>query len=139
MRLEIYLKEWKIERQYAGRGILKSTKSDKIIVWYYMKSPSFKGLIWTTADGTTYLNDKKITKINYPIHKMTHKKQLAELYDELDIEKYMDGEKRDNIERLNEANPRGRIIDNTIYVYEFNNKRMIDKAIDAIYRYIPEE
>lgn len=104
-----------------------------------MKKPSFKGLIWTTSDGTTYLNNKKITKIKYPINKMTHKKQLAELYDELDIEKHMDGEMRDNVERLNEANPRGRIVDNTIYVYEFNNKKMIDKAIDAVYRYIPED
>lgn len=139
MRLKKYINEWRVEQQYAGRGLLKSTKLNKAIVWYYMIFPSFKGLIWTTSDGTTYINDKKIKKINYPIEKMTHKKQLAELYNELKIGDNMDGDLRSDVENLNEANPRGRIVDNVIYVYEFEKKRLNDKAINAIYRYIPEE
>lgn len=119
------------------------TYKGKAIVWYYMMDPVKKGLIWTTPSGDTYLNDKKIGNINYPNEKLTHKKQLVEFYDLLGFGKLMSGDLRKDVEDMNEMNVRGRIIDDEINVYSYedsggkmNRKRyeaLKEKAIDAFF------
>ena len=139
-----YLTEWKVSKQYAGRSLAEPGKT---ILWMYITEPEFKGLIFTYPDGTTYLRDKKLGKtIKADDPKATHKRQLADFFNKLGLDEYADGDKRGFIENMYEKNVRGRIIGDQIYVYSSSYvgiegkkyKRMIDRAIDAIYDYVEE-
>ena len=148
MRLIQYINEWKVVNDYAGRSIMMTNKGG-VIIWYYMIDPVSKGLIWTKPNGDTFLNNKKIGIINYPNEKVTHKRQLADFYTELGFGKFMSGDLRDNVESLCEMNIRGRIIRDKIYVYRYEQQggigekrkydKLADRAVNAIYKYIPEE
>ena len=151
MRLITYLNqllyEWKVEKKYAGRGVGLESHTG-VIMWYNMIKPINKGLIWTLPNGDTYLDDKKIGNINYPNKKLTHKKQLSEFYTKLGFGKKMSGNLRQDVEDMNEANIRGRIVGKTIYVYSYSpydpmeakrHDNLINNAINAIYEYIPED
>ena len=149
MRLDNYLNEWKIIKDYAGRGISNIYKGKGIIIFYYLYEPIFKGLIWTKPNGDTYLNNKKMGIINYPNKDVSHKKQLADFYTELGFGKFMTGNMRDDVETMNEMNVRGRIVGSEIHIYRYEQQggigekrkyeKLIDKAINAIYKYIPED
>jgi len=139
-----YLTEWKVSKQYAGRSLAEPGKT---ILWMYITEPEFKSLIFTYPDGTTYLKDNKLGKtIKADDPKATHKRQLADFFNKLGLDEYADGDKRGFIENMYEKNVRGRIIGDQIYVYSSSYvgiegkkyKRMIDRAIDAIYDYVEE-
>jgi len=130
------LLEWIIKTGiYAGRGLVKSVVSDDIIIWYYMKIPKKIGLIWTKADGDTYLNDNYLGKfpIRGPFNKLTHRVILQYFQSKLGIEF--------DEERLLEhpMNARGRIIKDYIYVYDEETSKSVNAAITAIRNYIPED
>lgn len=140
-----YLTEWKVQKQYAGRSLAQPGKT---ILWMYMTVPEFKGLLYTYPDGTTYLRDKKLgVTIKADDPKATHKRQLADFYNQLGLNKHDDGDKREFIEDMYEQNVRGRIIGDKIYVYSDSYigiegkkyAKMVDKAVDAIYDYIDED
>ena len=143
--LEIqYLTEWKVQKQYAGRSLAEPGKT---ILWMYITEPEFQGLLYTYPDGITYLKDKKLGRtIKADDPKATHKRQLADFFTQLGLDKYADGDKRGFIEDMYEKNVRGRIIGDKIYVYSDSYvgiegkryKKMIDKAIDNIYDYVEE-
>lgn len=136
--------EWKVKYTYSGREIVVP---DKTILWIYLTNPITVGLIWTDLKGYIYNNKKRIGKMIKPDHpKASHKRQLAEIYEKIGLSKVLKGDKRQNIENIYEQNVRGRIIGDTIYVWDnpmvgindIIKKKLQDKAIDAIYKYIDE-
>jgi len=138
MKFQQYLNEWKVHKQYAGRSLVEPNKT---ILWQYLPS----GLLYTLPNGTTYLNNKKIgTMIRSDDPKATHKKQLASFYEKLG---FTNKDKRRHIEDIYETFIRGRIIEKDIYVYSIGHvgmeekryDKMVDKAIDMIYRHIDED
>jgi hypothetical protein len=142
-----YLTEWKVHKQYAGRSLAEPGKT---ILWMYVTIPEFKGLIYTYPDGSTFLNDKRLGRtIKADDPKATHKRQLADFFNKLGLDKHLDPDdnKRSFIEDIYEQNVRGRIIGNDVYVYSSSYvgiegkkyKKMVDKAIDYLYDYIDED
>jgi len=139
-RLQKYLlREWKVNKSYSGRSMIKINGT---VLWQYIPS---KGLVYTLPDGTTYINNKKIGKmVRSDDPKATHKKQLSSFYSELG---FKDNDKRQYIEDIYETFVRGRIVDKNIYVYSSDYvgikakkyNRMMDKAIDMIYKYVDED
>ena len=148
MRLKQYIDEWKVISGYSGWDIGKIYEGD-VILWYYMAKPENKGLLWTITNGDTFLNNKKIGNINYPNEKLTHKKQISTFYNQLGLNKSMSGNLRQDIDELYDMNVRGRIIRNEIHAYKYHQqegifnqkayKKLIDKAINMIYKYIDED
>jgi len=138
MKLKEYLlNEWKVLTQYAGREIVVPKKT---ILWYYMIAPVPAGLIWLDPKGNIFTNSKKIGKtIPSDDPKATHKRLLAEVYYKIGLDKKLGSDLRNNVENLMEKNVRGRIVRNTIYVWNTETSYMRNKAIDAIYRYIDEK
>ena len=146
LRKYMMMNEWKIHKQYAGRSLAEPGKT---ILWMYLTIPEFKGLIYTYPDGSTFLNNKKLgTTIKADNPNATHKRQLADFFKQLGLDKYVtNGDKRNFIENMYEQNVRGRIIGKNVYVYSSSYvgiegkkyAKMIDKAIDYIYDYVDED
>jgi len=143
------VEEWFLVTGYAGRAIARANET---IVWYYMHTPISGGLIWTLPNGATYQGRKKIGNIGFSTAdpKATHKKILATFYKKIGFGEYMSGNLRDDVEKILEMNPRGRILDDEIHMYTSEHfadgpiamKRwrfMEKKAIKAINIYIPED
>lgn len=148
MKFLHFLNEWIVKYEYAGRDVAGPQKN--LIIWMYLTNPSI-GLLWVDSDGSVYLNKKKIDKIsNASISLVTHKKIVAVVYNKLPELHLSDSWRNDVntvVDSYGDVNPRGRIVDNRIYVYssgtmgaeEKTYKKLCDKAIDAIYNYVPEQ
>jgi len=136
------LSEWNVRFEYSGRDLVEPART---ILWYYFTTPKFIGLIWVKPDGTILIGNKKIGRMIPPDdYKATHKRLLSEIYKKIGMDKMegMTGNKRDDIENTYENNIRGRIIGDDIYVWQtgisIRNRKIADRAIDAIYKYIDE-
>lgn len=134
------LREWIEKYGYSGRGM---AVPEHTIIWYFMEQPVKAGLIWMSVDGVVHLNDKTYSKIvpSSTDRNATHKKMLAFFYDKLELNKHMTGNAWQDVEELLEMNPRGRIIDDEINIYDNpygNTKDADSRAIKAIKKYIDE-
>jgi hypothetical protein len=143
--------EWLEKWEYAGRAI---TKPKTTTVWMFITSPEPKGLIWANPWGDIYKNADKIAEIpHYNDIKGSHKQILAKVYPRLNFKsKELSGELRDDVDKIvdryESMNVRGRIVEDTLYVYPalmmsaFDEKRyekQSKKAIAAVYKYITDE
>ena len=135
MKFLNYLNEWKVQIGYAGRDVSLSITPR---IWLYLTDPPL-GLIWSDVKGVVYHGTKRVGNLHNPGPTMTHKNLFAAAYDSLGLK----GDMRDNIDDIvdgmMEKNVRGRIIGDTIFVYSGYDKRLLKKAVDAIYDCIPEE
>lgn len=148
MRLLKYLLEWKYQEGYAGRGIIRSVDEPYVMLWIFLQIPFELGLLWTLPDGTTYLNSKKVGKVKVSSSSSTsHKQVIGQLYSKLGYNK-LPGDLRDNVEKYYEQNPRGRILKDEIFAYEFGSsdplasrrhENRITQAISMIKRYISDK
>jgi hypothetical protein len=134
MRFLTFLNEWRVETGYAGRDV---ATGDSPIIWIYLNKPAL-GLIWSNTKGDVYHFKQKIGKIDNYSPLMTHKNLLAAAYDKLGLK----GDKRqivdDIVDGNMDSNIRGRVVKDTIHLYSGFNKKLQDKAVEAIYDYIPE-
>ena len=133
-----YLNEYSIKYGYAGRDVVGDIVpgAPSSIIWMYITDPKL-GLIWSDVKGNVYKYDKKIAKIeDYGAH-ITHKNLMAAAYNKLGLV----GDLRKDVDTItdNDLNPRGRIIMDKIYIYTGFDKKLNDKAIKAIYDYVPED
>ncbi len=130
------LLEWVIKTGiYSGRGLVKSTLSDNIIIWYYMRFPKNVGLIWTKPTGQTYIGDKYIGLL--PIHssfnKVTHRVILEYFSNKIGVGSF---DVYDYLEHY--MNARGRIIKDVIYVYDEETSKSVNQALRDVNFFIPE-
>ncbi|MFW6129864.1 MAG: hypothetical protein ACOC56_01695, partial [Atribacterota bacterium] len=130
---------YQIKYDYAGRGVAKPGQT---ILWSYITKPKYLGLFWVDKDGNVFIGDEKIHKIEeYRDSRLTHNKLMAMCYNKLRIDKKF-ANKDDLIyfcKKVCEEEPmnvRGRIVNDDIFIYRGSNQKIVDKAIDAIYKYI---
>ena len=139
-KIDDFLIEYDIIKGSAGRTV--SAQSG--FVWMYISNPR-SGLLWADKNGVIYLDSRKLTKIDdWDSRKDTHKKLLAVVWD-LVPKFQLSKNKRADVDKIVDTydtdNPRGRIVGDVVYVYDYPSggkyTRMVDQAIDAIYDYIP--
>lgn len=127
--------EWKVIKAYAGRDVVADINP---VIWLVINKPNL-GLIWTDARGNVYHFNRKIARIPNYSARTTHKNLLAAAHDKLGLT----GNLRKNVDNIIDTyadrNIRGRIVKHDIYVYSFQDEKLIDKAVQVIYDYIPEE
>ena len=138
-KLNLLLNEWDIIKGSAGR-----TVSDLPgIIWIYITNPRF-GLLWADKDGSIYKDGTKITKVSpWDSRKDTHKKLVAKAYEKetkLHLTKDLRADVNTIVDHYDTDNPRGRIVGEKIYVWNFSGSaafsKKVNTAIDDIYRYI---
>lgn len=138
MRFDDYILEWQVKYGYAGRDVAAGMSP---IIWIYLTSPGV-GLIWNDPQGNVYHLDKKVGKLGKTASIATHKSLLAAAWDKLgfahptvNMRKSID----DIVDAQMEKNVRGRIVGDIIYLYSGYDKKLLDRAVDAIYKWVPEK
>jgi len=144
--------EWIEKWQYAGRAI---SGQGKTYVWIYITKPNQIGLVWSDPKGNIYKGSEKLyTFDKFDDVKATHKQILAPIFNKLsfDKNKLTDNFRNDIMNIVDgdytDSNPRGRVVDDTLYIYpsspmnmldERRYKKLAEKAIKYVYKYIPSE
>ena len=146
MKIREILKELEVRSQYAGRGLAVPNKT---AVWQVITYPKFIGSLITLHDSTTLKNNQVIGKSSIMPHdgKFTHKRQLSDFYDVLNLGVLADKmnlEKREFINHTYEKNPRGRILNEDgrwiLYIWDYGaSQKMGEKAIDSVINKLPPE
>jgi hypothetical protein len=139
MRFLNYLLEFEVIKGSAGRTINASPG----IVWLYITKPIY-GLLWADKKGNIYKDDQQITSVSpWDSRKDTHKKLVAVAYPK-DEKLHLSKNLRDDVDTIVDGydtdNPRGRIVGDKVYVWNFSGStsfsKKVNSAIDSIYRYV---